>query len=200
MTSKPKIEEADLWLQSDGQLWGRTFQAPNKKGIELTLQMPDGEPLVAQIEKLSAASVTQFCDLARGTYHERKAEQAAKKVSNAAMRKPTLDVAEASAAPLEEGVFSGILTREAILFRVGDLSDKLTAYKEVCRTIIKERDQLQRIAEVLDASEDNDKEPANVSPEEGEEPDRVSDVVKDSRPAKIVCVREAGTAEQDEDS
>ena len=199
MSDKPKIDNEDSWLLSDGQLWARTQSTPNKKGILLSVEMPWGLAFKAQVEKLSAATVTEFCDLARGCYYARKEEQAAAKARAASER----------AIPVEPGVSSEIvqgreaslsplnLDPESILQRVDQLDDEACALRARLIAVNKERDQLQRIVEVLDAPENNAKEPEDIPRETSEVSNRSTRLAQVARENAAKYGGEGGTSEED---
>ena len=206
MTDKPKIDNEDAWLLSDGQVWGRTLRGVHKQGTMCKLDLPGEQVLQVVFEhaphsKINAGQVTQWCDMARGAYHERKAEQAAKKASAIFTRQAdseqTMDAVVGDIETLKGSVFSGVLTRESILQRVGELTTQINAYRAKAESLERERNQLRRVAEVLDAPEDNDTKCDTVSPEKGE--GGVPRVVEDARPETDEFVGEAGTTGEDSD-
>ena len=52
-------------------------KVPVAKGMECTIAMPFGEPVVAILEKMNVDSANAFCELVRGTYSERRASKEA---------------------------------------------------------------------------------------------------------------------------
>lgn len=72
----------DRWLLSDGQIIGRARRTTVEGGVRMSLEMPEGEPFIAELAKVNAASIAQFCDLSRGEWHARKASKEAAQVSS----------------------------------------------------------------------------------------------------------------------
>ena len=67
----------DRWLLSDGQIIGRARRTTVNGGVRMSLEMPEGEPFVAELAKVNAASIAQFCDLSRGEWHAWKSSKEA---------------------------------------------------------------------------------------------------------------------------
>jgi hypothetical protein len=68
--------------------------------------------------------------------------------------------------------------------------------RERLSAVHKERDQLQRIVEVLDAPEDDATESICVPSQESEEPSGSPRVAEDTREGTLLYGREAGTSEE----
>ncbi len=172
------FEEGARWLQSDSQILGRVTKEPHDEGILVTLEMPTGGGFQCVLAKLDAASATQFCEMARGEYHERKAKQASQ-----ASRK-RFDERESGG--VQEGTPG---TQEAVAVDPLDIQSVKARYavaeqelREVSRTknkLIDEVILLRRILEVLGGEQSTDeKESPSVSgakeewgPGEGEDMD-----------------------------
>jgi len=169
--SKIKFKPEDRWLESDAQIQGRTRQAAHKKGIELTLTMPDGEELVVVVAKLDSASITEFCSMARGNYSERIEEQKAQKARAKFDREMAIDDARAAeGVPAIEAAVSIVdLSPETIAARLVDVAGKRLAYLEKALGLEKEETLLTTILKVLeDAQEDIPEETESFEGEESE--------------------------------
>jgi len=199
MNERPTVDEADQWLRSDGQLWARTRQAPNKKGILLTVEMPWGVPYQAQVAKLSAATVTEFCDLVRGCYYARKEEQIAKKARAASERAIPDEPAVSSevVSSIEAAVSPIDLSPENISARLHSLNEERIFLTERLAKGAREIVQLTQILEILDAPENNAEELTPLPPEEEPVSEGGSGLAQIARTEAIVLGREAGASEQD---
>ena len=170
---------------SDAQVLGRTHRAGHKKGTELTLQMPKGEPLVAIVTKLDASSATEWCALARGEYSARKEEQKTKKVQSDVYA-PTEAEPRTNAGrvpTLKETMDALPLNREALLGRVNQIRDWFALTEAEGIVLVKELRQIERILEVLDAPEDDGETVQSVHDVPGE--GNAEGVGEEARPSQI---------------
>lgn len=159
MTEKYAYSEEAQWLQSDGKILTRLRKSQGKKGILLELDMPDGMgSLLVEVVKTDAGSMTQFCEMARGAYNERKAEQEAK-----ASRKGNDD--RHGASPAVQGAVPVPQTTVAIDLDLGSVGTKLLEVQTRLFDVLAEKGKLEReqdillkILEVLSAYEDDAKE------------------------------------------
>ena len=155
--SKIKFKPEDRWLESDAQIFGRTQQAPHKKGIELTLTMPDGEELGVIVAKLNSASITEFCSMARGHYSERIEEQKAQKTRAKFDEQMAADDAraETSVPVIEATVQISLIDRDAVAAGVIASAGRCVALLKELEIAQKENAMLRRVLEVLeDAQKD----------------------------------------------
>jgi len=159
MSNKLAFDEDARWLQSDGSIIGKVHRKPDPQGIRLTLDMPFGEPVVAVLAKLDAGSMTQFCEIARETYNERKSEQIAQ--AERASRR----VEERRAAESEEivqahetSVVVNPLDPSSIRSRLVEIGRQVAALSAGLKTLDAEGNVLCKILEVLDDASKDDEE------------------------------------------
>ena len=75
--NKLETDQGHEWLSSDGRILEKLVATPVSGGMQLSLQMPYGEPCVAIVEKMNIGAANNFCSLVRETYIERKASKKA---------------------------------------------------------------------------------------------------------------------------
>ncbi len=174
MSEKIAYDENARWLLSDSQILGRIKKAPHEKGLLVSLTMPWGEEFEAIIEKLNAASATQFCELARSSYSEWKASQAAAQERQSASiedsRKQresseTSHACEVTVPTHEEGLEGGLLDPERIAQEIDRLNAVLADREYETAKLYTHRQKLMR---VLNALEDASPAVHSVSGEEDE--------------------------------
>ena len=145
------------WLRSDGQLMSRIKQASHKKGVELSVTMPDGSTLKGIYAKMNAETMIQFCTAARGHYIEQQAEQKAKK-ARATFEREMADDDRAAAKDVptaKENVGLDYLDKEAVAARCVKLARSEASARDTARACKQERLTLLRIVEVLEDAQEN---------------------------------------------
>ncbi len=176
MSGELGYDEGARWLLSDGSIIGKVQRTPDPQGIRLTLDMPFGDPVVAILVKLNASSMSEFCELARGTYNERKAEQAAQSERASRKnedRKAELD-RETALPAVQTTVEVNPLDPASITSRLVEIAERVTALSAEVKRLDAEGNMLYKIMEVLtDASNDDEETDGRVqtttpSPNEGE--------------------------------
>ena len=184
MSDRVAYDEDCAWLDSDGQIIGKVRKSPHAQGVELRLEVPWGEDVVAVAEKLNADSMSAFCQMARESYNEQKAEQEAQayRKANERVRGEARDVASTIQAP-EEVVVVDFMDPEAVAARVGYCAARrATLVAEISR-LEQEEAKLIKIMEVLSAFE-NDAEELRSVPTQGEDEDSAG-MDKYPRPVEI---------------
>ena len=169
--AKLELDAGHEWLGSDGKVLGRLVSRPVNGGIELTLGMPEGEPVVAIVEKMDIAAANNFCELVRGVYVERKESKRAASAERHAdierdrQSEPPAD-AEVVSLP-KESVQIDFMDQEAVANRCRALANRLSELGTEIVTTDKELDTLYKILGVLqDASQTDGPEPRRVLPAE----------------------------------
>ena len=167
------------WLLSDGQIIGKTTFAPHAHGVLMTLEIPeDDTPLQVAFKKKDVNSMTQFCEMARGRFNERKAEQEAKAARAANQRmfmeaEPVGDTAgptEALPVP-EASVLLDLSSYASVTDRLAEVSAAYVDSVKRTDALVQEMKKLAKIQEVLSAFEDDGEElPSVHGQEEGEVP------------------------------
>lgn len=158
------------WLNSDSQILAKIKKSPHKQGTLCSLTMPWGEECQAVVEKLDAASMQEFCELARGMYSARKDEQEAKQARAAYDRQIAEDEARASRellsgedseAPEEapkEVVEVNPLDPASVSARLDQIRSREGELFAEQNRLRVERTKLERVLEVLNAPEDDESE------------------------------------------
>jgi len=171
-------DEDARWLQSDGSIIGKVHRTKDPQGIRLSLDIPLGEPVVAVVEKLNAASMTIFCNMARDAYNERKAEQIAtaeRGSRDAEERKgrEELDYATPVQA-VQTTVVVNPMDPESVSRRLIEIAQRVGDLSEEIRKLDTEGNVLLKILEVLsdaqkdDGAPDDSLQTTTPSPNEGE--------------------------------
>ena len=142
MKNEDGYDEGARWLQSDSQIIGRVQRTAHKQGILLTLPLPHGGECVAVVEKLNAASMSQFCEMARGEYIAWKGEQVARQERASREAERRREQPEEVEETHEESVAVNPLDPESIRKKIFELEKQL--------------DQWFKILEVLDAPKDDE--------------------------------------------
>ncbi len=175
--SRLETDAGDEWLASDGAILGKLVNRPVNGGMELSLAMPQGEPVVAIVEKMNIGAANAFCDLVRGTYNERKAEQKATSHQHHTELETQRDAENRTedVPALEEGLQLDFMCPKAVATHCLGLAARLAEVQEEAGHIEGQLSTLYRILEVLnDASEDAAEEPSSVpSAEDSGDPQRV---------------------------
>lgn len=171
MSDRVAYDEDCAWLDSDGQIIGKVRKSPHAQGVELRLEVPWGEDVVAVAERLNADSMSAFCQMARESYNEQKAEQEAQayRKANERVRGSAGAMEEAVQAP-EATVAIDFMDPEAVAARVGYCAARRATLVAEITQLEREEAKLIKILEVLDAFE-NDAEELRSVPihvEEGE--------------------------------
>ena len=205
MSNEYGYDDDARWLQSDGNIVGKVHRKPDPQGIRLTLDMPDGEPVVAVVEKLNAASMSQFCEIARGEYHERKAEQASKEERASRSNEERKGRTSAGLQKVVQGAQTSVvispLDPSSIRSRLSEISSRVIRLDKETKALNIEGTMLVKILEVLDDAQVDDEETAGrlqtaeVTPQERE--DEGGDVDIPSCEAQLLETGEAGTVESD---
>ena len=156
----------DRWLQSDGKILGKVRKAPCDNGVRVELDMPDGEVFVAELERLSADSAAQFCELARGEWDARKASKEAAQVSGSRKAERAKDQPEARVPSYETDVAVSILDPASVAARCDELSDRIRSLGVTINGYERERIVLWKVLEVLDEdAQSNDAQKLRDVPE-----------------------------------
>lgn len=111
----------ELWLNSDREILGRAEKTAGKVGVVLTIDLPHGESIAVEVDKLNAETGTAFCQMARDYFDEYKASKEA--ASSRAQRDRQQSAALVGSEPdrggeSETGIFSVQETVEALETRV----------------------------------------------------------------------------------
>ncbi len=175
MSDQTAYDEDARWLLSDGNIIGKVHRKPDPQGIRLMLDMPFGEPVVAVVEKLNAAAMSTFCEIARGAYGERKAEQAAQaeRGSRANEERKQAEREEA-VQDTETSVVVDPLDPESIRARISELLAREQRLVDDLAAVVKERNKWTSIWRVVyDAPNDDEATNGSLqtttpSPNEGE--------------------------------
>ena len=162
------------WLLSDGQIIGKTTFSPHSHGIQMDLTLPDGESMSVAFKKKDIHSMTTFCEMARSTFNERKAEQEAKAARAANARLfdesgPEPDTGEADVQVPQTSVPVDFSSRQSVTDRIDAVSATLLSLAATELALNKELQKLVKIEEVLRAFEDDGEELPSVSGQEGTE-------------------------------
>jgi hypothetical protein len=165
------------WLLSDGAIMGKIQKGKGANGsVRLTLPMPYNEDLVVDVAKLNAASMSQFCDMARREYDERKAEQEAKALRKASMRDAGPGESGGGAARREEDVQGSQetvgfdpLDYQSVSNRLASLTAREEELSLELAQVVTDRLKLTKILEILDAPTDDEEELCSVPEEESGE-------------------------------
>jgi hypothetical protein len=171
MNDRVAYDEDCAWLDSDGQIIGKVRKSPHAQGVELRLEVPWGEDVVAVAEKLNADSMSAFCQMARESYNEQKAEQEAQAYRKANERARGSSGTVQEAIPTsKEAVAIDFMDREAVAARIRACTIRLAALTTESEELEREGAKLVKILEVLDAFENDAEELRSVSlhEEEGE--------------------------------
>ena len=160
--SEDGYDEGARWLLSDSQIIGRVQHGKHPQGVLLTLPMPYGEDYVAAVEKLNAASMTQFCELARGEYNAWKGEQVAKASRTSRDSEARRGEPEVSIPPAQESMAVNPLDLASVSERALAINTELFDVLGRVGELERERDLLSKIMEVLCASEDDEKAASSV--------------------------------------
>jgi len=181
--SKSDIGYPDAeWLLSDGAIMGRIKRQGRPNGVtRLSLAIPLGDPVVVDVAQVDAGSMIEFCNIARNTYDERKAEQAAAQVRSSE-RKAARDIESGGGWVLSEEdiqavkapVELNVMDAKSVGQRIYDLDEAIVDLSAQLNLMAGERDKLMKVLEVLHAFEDDAKEPSGVQKEgSGEESEEV---------------------------
>jgi len=205
MSSDLGYDEDARWLQSDGSIIGKIRRTPDPQGIRLSLDMPFGEPVVAIVAKLNASSMTQYCDLVRGTYNERKAEQAAKaqRASREAEERKGQDATgrEETVQTVQASVVVDPMDPESISRRLLEIAKRVGALSAEVKALDAEGNVLYKILEVLENAQTDDEETngclqtTTPSPNKGEGAESGVDIP--SCEAQLYSPGEASAVESD---
>ena len=163
--SRLETDAGDEWLASDGAILGKLVNRPVNGGMELSLAMPQGEPVVAIVEKMNIGAANAFCDLVRGTYNERKAEQKATSHQHHTELETQRDAENRTedVPALEEGLQLDFMCPKAVATHCLGLAARLAEVQEEAGHIEGQLSTLYRILEVLnDASTYATEEPSRV--------------------------------------
>lgn len=166
MSEQIAYDEDARWLQSDGLILGRIRQSKGKQGILLSLDMPGGMgELLVEVMKTDAGSMTQFCEMARGAYYERKAEQEAKALRAAAHKAIGTAKLVQSAVPAPQETLDADFDLGSVGTKLLKIQTRLFDVYAEKGKLEREQDILLKIMEVLSAFE-NDAEKLPCIPEQ----------------------------------
>jgi len=196
--SQLATKAGDEWLASDGRILASLISKPVDGGMELSLAMPTGEPVVAIVEKMNIAAANGFCALVRETYNERQAskEAASHDRHEQLIREADAPTKEESTPVLQEVVGLDYMDIEAVAARVAKLSDDARRARSDASRWEAEVLTLMRIVEVLhDASEDAAEELRSVPSDE-----TVGETQRVGEESRTQEVREDGPSETSEAS
>ena len=191
----------DRWLLSDGQIIGRARRTTVAGGVRMSLEMPEGEPFIAELAKVNAASIAQFCDLSRGEWHARKASKEAAQVSSSrdgeARKRESgggTVGGETNVSSPQTDVQVNPLDPQSIGDRLVELSIKLRLHQTEVKKCNTERQLWLGILEVLDGQSDDAEELSSV-PRTEEQGD--SEGVDSETPQDVVLTGEEATLSND---
>ena len=159
----------DRWLLSDGQIIGRARRTTVAGGVRMSLEMPEGEPFIAELAKVNAASIAQFCDLSRGEWHARKASKEAAQVSSSRDGEARKREAEGGTVEGETDVSSpqtdvqvNPLDPQSVGDRVSHLTAMLSVHTTEVKLIEQELDMWGKILEICHGQSDDAEELPSV--------------------------------------
>lgn len=162
-----KYDEA--WLLSDSQIIGRAQKNPHEQGVLWAINLPDGELFGAVLAKADANSVSQFCNMVRDEWNERKEESEAKARRAAASRAPVAeqptrgDVAEGALPPAEAKESKPQSFSDNLRAQLALATDELNAVTRRQRELSREVAALTAAVRALDAPEDDNEKRGDIS-------------------------------------
>ncbi len=151
----------DAWLQSDGTIIGRAQKSPHNEGVMWAVDMPDGVAFGVVLAKEDAGSVSQFCEMVRAEWDERKEEQAAKARRDMASKYES-DAKEPSIAGVEAALSHNEPFAKRIHRELREATERLNEATKITRELVHEVKALTAAKEALDAQEDGTEESGNT--------------------------------------
>jgi vacuolar-type H+-ATPase subunit I/STV1 len=166
----------ELWLNSDREILGRTAKEAGKKGILMTVELPNGEHFQAEVDRLNAETGSTYCQMAREYYNEWKAGKEAasrrkhrNREQQAALGGPTEQplaelpsgevTVQETVQALEESVQGSSTLEATVLHRLDaayDTRSKLREQRERIERELKQLEleltQLEQMKEIFSAS------------------------------------------------
>jgi hypothetical protein len=171
-------EQGHEWVMSDGKILSRM----TINGNDLSVTMPWGKTITAQVQKMNMQAAQSFCEFVRGSYREWQEEKAAASAARhaelASERAAEREADEESNEVFEAGVELNFLDPEAVAARCAALGSRLGDIQAEARAIDKELTKLYKILEVLNDIDEREvpaQTTEGLSPAEEVEQDEVVD-------------------------